>query len=735
MGLGSLATWCARRRWLVLLVWIAALVIVGVLGVTVGGKYAEVREIPPGQGRDAYELLQQRFPEAKGDNADIVFTDPQGVNNPAVKERVEQLIADVQQVPSVFIVQDPYAPDSGQISADGTIAFARVQFRDSAVNIPARDAVKVVDLVEAANGDGLTVAVTGPAVQNAVQPKPPASEAFGLLAAIIILLIAFGSVVAMGTPIITALFGLGVGLSGLTLIAGFMDVPNFAPQLAAMIGLGVGIDYALFIVTRYKQELERGHEPLAAIRVSLGTAGRAVVFAGCTVMISMLGLFLMGVSFLYGLAIGSIFAVLMVMLASVTLLPAILGFAGYAIDRWKIPGLGRHSADKVTVWYRWSRQVQRRPVITAIVGLVVLLALAYPALSIRLGFSDNGSVAKGQTTRTAYDLLAKGFGPGYNGPLIVVTATEGPEDIAKLEQVRTRIQDTPGVASVGPVFPSPQGGAALIVVTPETSPQDARTAELVRNLRNDVLPDATQGTDLQPKVGGFTAIGIDFSDFLSARLPLFIGVVLALSFLLLLVVFRSILVPIKAVIMNALSIAAAYGVVVAVFQWGWLGSIIGIDRTGPIEVFVPMLLFAILFGLSMDYEVFLLSRVREEYDRTGDNREAVADGLASTARVITAAAAIMIAVFLAFVFDSNRVIKLFGLGLASAIFIDATIVRLVLVPATMELLGNANWWFPKWLDRIVPHVHIEQADIGDLDTEEAIEREYAAETAAQQTSD
>jgi len=724
--------WCARRRWFVLIAWVATLVIVGGASMVFGGQYAEVREIPPGQGKAAYELLQERFPEAKGDNADIVFTAPQGVNDPVVKARMQRVIAEVQQSPAVFFVQDPYAENSGQISKDGTIAFARAQFKERGSDVTLAQAKQVVKAVQAANGGGLTVAVTGPAIQKAVQPKAPASEAFGVLAAIVILLIAFGSVVAMGTPIITALLGLGVGLSGLTLIAKFVDVPNFAPQLAAMIGLGVGIDYALFIVTRYKQELERGHEPMDAIRVSLGTAGRAVVFAGCTVVISMFGLFFMGVQFLYGLAIGAIFAVLVVMFASITLLPAVLGFAGRAIDRWQIPGLNRKDHQGVhTFSYRWSRQVQRHPWPTALIGLIIMCALAYPALSIRLGFSDNGTLPKGETVRTAYDLLSEGFGPGYNGPFIVVAAVDSPEQFARMEQLRTTLQDTPGVASVGPAFPAPGGNAALIVVTPTTSPQDPKTVALVRNLRDTVIPNAMQGSGIEPQLGGFTAVGIDFSTYLAARLPVFIGVVLALSFLLLMLVFRSLLVPLKAVIMNVLSIAAAYGVVVAVFQWGWFGQLVGIDRTGPIEVFVPMLLFAILFGLSMDYEVFLLSRVREEYERTGDNGQGVADGLAATARVITAAAAIMIAVFLAFVFDSNRVIKLFGLGLASAILIDATIVRLVLVPATMELLGKANWWLPGWLDRILPQLNIENADIGDLDVEEELEREHAAETAAQ----
>lgn len=727
MGLGSLAVWCARRRWFVLGCWL----LIGVAGIVVflrGGSFSEVREIPPGEGRAAYELLQQRFPEAAGDNADIVFYAPGGVQAPGVRDRIERVITEASSSPYVIFVQDPLDPNNAnQISKDGTIAFARAQYKVPGIDVPLSEADRVVKIAAAANSSDLEVAVTGPALEKALRPKPPASEAFGVLAAMIILLIAFGSIVAMGVPIATALLGLFSGLGGLALLTYLMDVPNFAPQLAAMIGLGVGIDYALFIVTRYRQELDHGFTPEAAIRLSLATAGRAVVFAAGTVVISLLGMFLMGVSFVRGLAVGAVFAVIMVMLASITLLPALLGFAGRSIDRLRIPGFGkRRAGDHATVWYRWSRLVQRHPWPAAIVGLGVLCALAFPALSITLGFADNGSLPKGQTPRVAYDLLSKGFGPGYNGPFIVVSAVQSPADLEAMARLRSTLQTTPGIAEVGPVFPSPQGGAALVVVTPTTSPQDTRTSELVRTLRSKVIPQAVAGTGIDPQLGGFTATGIDFSDYLAARLPLFIGVVLTLSFLLLLLVFRSLLVALKAVIMNVLSIAAAYGVVVTVFQHGWFGSVIGIDRTGPIEPFVPMLLFAILFGLSMDYEVFLLSRVREEYERTSDNREAVADGLATTARVITAAAAIMIAVFLAFVLDSNRVIKLFGLGLASAIFIDATIVRLMLVPATMELLGKANWWLPRWLDRILPQFHIEQADVGDLDLEAKLERRYDA---------
>jgi RND superfamily putative drug exporter len=724
MGLGSLAAWCARRRWWVLVAWVVLLGGALTLAQTVGSAFSSTYDLPPGQGRDAYELLKAKFPNASGDQAQIVFQSTSGIDDPAVQSTVEQLLETVKRVPSVSGVQSPYTGGVQAVAPDRKIAFATVQFNVPGNEVELTNAQAVVDAVKKVSQPGLTIAIGGPGVEKANRPVPPASEAIGLLFAAFILLVAFGSVVAMGVPIVTALFGLGIGLSGLTLMTRIIDVPEFAPQLAAMIGLGVGIDYALFIVTRYRQELARGYEPVAAIRLSLSTAGRAVVFAGCTVIISLLGMFLMGVDFLRGLALGAVFAVVMVMVASVTLLPAVLGFAGTRINRLRLPWLGKSDAEsQATFWYRWSRQVQHRPWVAASAGLAILVALSIPVFSIELGNSDAGSLPKGSQARVAYDLLSKGFGPGYNGPLLVAAAVNDDAQLASLETLRVKLQSEPGVAFVGPVFPSPSGGAAIMQVLPTTSPQDRATSDLVHRLRDDVIPNAMQGTGVTVSVGGFTAIGIDFSEYLAARLPLFIGAVLGLSFLLLLLVFRSILVPLKAVIMNVLSISASYGLVVAVFQWGWLAHWIGVDRNGPIEVFVPMLLFAILFGLSMDYEVFLLSRVREEYNKTGNNAEAVADGLASTARVITAAAAIMIAVFLSFVLGDSRVIKLFGIGLASAVLIDATLVRLLLVPATMELLGNANWWLPKWL-HWMPNLDVEGADVGDLDVEEYLETHH-----------
>jgi RND superfamily putative drug exporter len=484
-----------------------------------------------------------------------------------------------------------------------------------------------------------------------------------------------------------------------------------------MIGLGVGIDYALLIVTRYRQGLRDGLEPESAIALSLNTAGRSVLFAGATVIIALLGMFVIGLDAIRGLAVACVLAVLTTMVASVTLLPAVLGFAGRNIDKFGLPHRKHAEGDyRESFWHRWSRVIQRRPWPAAIVGLVVLLVLAAPVFSLRLGFSDTGNRPTTDTTRRAYDLLSEGFGPGSNSPFLLVTELpNGESDLAVMQRLQQQLDETPGVRFASPPQPNEAGDAALMTVIPDRSPQDKETANLVEDLRDKVIPPVTAGTGLDVKVGGLTPVSNDFSDYTQVRLPIFIGAVLVLSFLLLMTVFRSLLVPLKAVIVNLLSIGAAYGVIVAVFQWGWGKSLIGVGKEGPIEAWAPMMLFAIVFGLSMDYEVFLLSRIKEEYDRSGDNALAVADGLAATARVITAAAAIMFCVFGSFVLGDERALKLFGMGLAVAVLVDATIVRLVLVPATMELLGDRNWWLPKWLDRLLPTVHVDPTT--DLDRE------------------
>jgi putative drug exporter of the RND superfamily len=713
--LRRLASWCHRHRKVVVLLWLIALVGLSLVAKSVGSAYSQGIEVGGTESQQAASLLKARFAAKAGDEGQIVFAADSGVTDPAVQARVEQLFADVVKVPGVTGVTSPFTPQGiGQTAKDGKVAFATVQFAKRASQVSKSTISDLRKLASKASGDGVQVELGGRMFQE--RPDIGASELIGIAAAIIILLVAFGSLLAMGLPILIALFGIGVGFALVALSSHIFVTPDMTTQLASMIGIGVGIDYALFIVTRYRQGLDDGLEPHAATVRAIDTAGRAVLFAGTTVVISLLGLFIMGVSFVNGLAIGSSITVAVVMVASITLLPALLGFVGRSIDRFSV-GRRKPKADagRQSVWYRWSRVVQHHPWISAAAGLLVLLVLAIPMLSMRLAFPDDGANPKADTTRRAYDLVTAGFGAGFNGPLVLAAEFPKGADTAALTQLSKALAATPGVAFASPAVPSPSGDAAVIRVIPTTAPQSQETENLVHTIRNEVIPKAVAGTDLQVKVGGITASSIDVAEQLSSRLPWFIGGVLVLSFLLLMAVFRSLLVPLKAVIMNLLSIGAAYGLVVAVFEWGWFADVVGLDKTGPIAPFIPMMMFAILFGLSMDYEVFLLSRIREEYDRTHDNATAVADGLAATARVITAAALIMVTVFASFVIPDGTMIKLFGAGLAFAIFIDATVVRMVLVPATMELLGDKNWWFPKWLDRIVPRLHVEAID--DVDQE------------------
>jgi RND superfamily putative drug exporter len=538
------------------------------------------------------------------------------------------------------------------------------------------------------------------------------------LAAVVVMLLAFGSVVAMGLPILTALLGVGMGYGILAALSHLITVPTFGPDIMIMIGLGVGIDYALFVVTRYRQVLAERQLPRDAAIVALSTAGRAVLFAGATVVIALLGLFVVGLPFMDGLAAATIVAVALVLVAALTLLPAIFGFAGTAIDRLHIPGLLARpgAATSGGFWRRWSETVQKRPWICAASALAVLAVLAVPLFSMRLAFSDAGNDPASLTTRQAYDLLAEGFGPGFNGPLVVAADLRGPHAQASIAQLGARLSRVPGVASATAPIVNAARDAAVIVVYPTTAPQSAQTASLVHRLRGQVIPQVTSGSGVTAFVGGETAAGVDTSAYLAGRLPWVIGMVVVLAVLLLMAVFRSIAIPLKAAAMNLLSMGAAYGVIVAVYQWGWLASTFGVSRPGPIDPWIPLMMFTIVFGLSMDYEVFLLSRMREEWARSGDNAKAVAAGLVSTARVITAAAAIMVCVFGSFVLgDPLRILDVFGLGLAVAVLVDATVVRMVLVPAVMQLLGSANWWLPGWIGRAIPNLATEPnaADLAD----------------------
>jgi RND superfamily putative drug exporter len=704
--LTRLAAFCYTRRRFVLTAWIVALIGVSVLGKAVGGDLLKTFTLPGTESQRAFDVLKDDFAR-KGDTGDLVFQARNGADarSPSVQADVERLVAELRTQPHVVSITTPYDAGGERFfsTKDPSIAYAEILFDVQANDVPVNLASHMRSVVAQANTPSLRFELGGAMFTDQSQP---ASEAVGILAAVLILLLAFGSLLAMGLPIITALFGIGIGLAVVELLARVMDIPSFAPQVTAMIGIGVGIDYALFISTRYREALHEGAEPEWAVTHAMDTSGRAVLFAGGTVVISLLGLFFIGVSFIRGLAVGASLAVLFVMAAAVTLLPAVLGFVGHTIDRWAVPGTRHRKPVEQTFWARWSRTLQARPWPAAALGLVILVVLAIPALGLRLGVADAGNDPTSFTTRRAYDLLTEGFGPGFNGPLLLASEVQGSGDVAAMQRLADAARGTPDVAAVSPVITSPNGRAVLIQVVPAGSPQDASTTRLVHRLRDDVVPTATRGSTLDVHVGGVTTVGVDLADTLGQRLPYMFVAILLLSFVLLMLVFRSLLVPLKAVIMNLLSIGAAYGVIVAIFQNGWGKSLLGIGKEGPIEAWVPMMLFAIVFGLSMDYEVFLLSRIKEEYDVTHDNGAAVAHGLAKTARLITAAAAIMICVFGSFVLSDMRVLKLVGFGLAFAVFIDATVVRLVLVPATMELLGDRNWWFPKFLEW-VPRVNVE----------------------------
>jgi putative drug exporter of the RND superfamily len=711
-----LADFCYRRRRLVLGLWIVALIGVFAIGSAVATKHRANYETPGAESTHAYDLLSERFPARQGDSVKVVFSG--GIDEPAVQSQIESVIKTAERQPGVVSVDSPFAAgNEAQISREGTVAYAQVNFRrtlDKMINDDADFQKHFLDAIHPGTHGPVDVEVT-----RLVASQQIGSEVIGLIFAAVILIIAFGSLVAAGLPILTALFGLGMGSALGGIASQLVETPDWASTVAVMIGLGVGIDYALFIITRYRTALQGGGSPREAVITAMGTSGKAVFFAGMTVVISLLGMLTMGLSYLRGVTASSVLAVLCVLAAALTLLPAVLGFAGENINRLKVPFTGRasHQGDRA-FWFRWSRVIQHRPWRSFFGAVLVLVVITLPVLGLRLGFPDDGNNPQNETSRHAYDQLTKGFGPGFNGPLLLVADLRGVDDPgASLETVAKDVARVKDVAFVTAPTENPDGDTAIVTVFPEDKPQAEATADLVNRLRDDVLPAVASKTGARVLVGGFTAISIDQSDYIKSRLPLFIGAVVFLSFLLLTMVFRSPLVALKAGVMNLLSIAAAYGVMAYAVRGGWFGNLLDIPET-PVPAFVPMMMFAILFGLSMDYEVFLLSRIREEYLRSHDNRTAVADGLASTARVITAAAAIMAFVFGVFIFDPNIFVKQIGLGLTTAVIVDATIVRMVLVPATMELLGDANWWMPRWLDRIMPEVHI--------DGEAAVEAELAS---------
>lgn len=696
-----------RHPWFVLAPTFATLLTCALLYLVAGGAYRDAFSIPGAESQRLLDFLNERFPANSGDSVYVVVHSPHGLSEPEPKARVEALVEDLSALPGVANVASPFqAP--GRLSADDTVALINVQYSESGAHLDKSDLQPLLDLREDVSEKGFQVEAGGPLMRHVEQEPPGSAEIIGLTAAVFILLVAFGSVVAMGVPIVTALIALAAGFFLVGVGANFVALPGFTPQFSSMIGIGVGIDYALLIVTRFREALERGQSVGDSLLTAAGTAGRSVLFAGSTVMIALLGLWAAGLPAVGWVGTAASLVVALAVVVALLVLPAILWLVGKHINKGRIPGLGSRAHESETgLGYRWSRVVQRNPLLCLALSLGLLLVLASPVINMRLGTSDTGNNPTSFTSRRAYDLLAKGFGPGFNGPILLGFDIKS-GDPAQVKALPGLLQQKANVAAVTqPVF-NADSSAATITIIPGTAPQDRATDRLVHDLRKQ-LRETFRGSGTEPFVGGPTALFIDVGDRLNQRIPFFFAGVIGISFVLLTAVFRSIVVALKAAVMNLLSIGAAFGILVAVFQWGWLGGIVGVHREGPIESFMPMMLFAVLFGLSMDYEVFLVSRIREEFLSTGDNSEAVARGLSVTSRVISAAAAIMIAVFLAFALSDQRVVKEFGIGLSTAIFVDATIVRLVLVPAVMQLMGSANWWFPSWLDRIIPPIGIGHA--------------------------
>jgi RND superfamily putative drug exporter len=708
----------ASHPWRVLATWfIISVLVVGASG-TIGQTLKESTAVPGLDSQQATDLLTAAQSDSAGLSAEVVVTPDDGstfFDSAPARAGLARVVEMVSALPNVLASSDPAgslaadpaaAVGSGSVSPDGKVALIRVQY-------PVVEDLSATDLdnletmaADAAAETSLQVEIRGDLFFSFESGETNAGEMIGLVVAALILLVAFGSVIAMGLPIGMALFGIGIGVAAMPLITYLIEIPSFAPDMASMIGLGVGIDYALFLVTRHREHLARGMTVADAAGRATATAGQAIVFAGGTVVIAIVGMGVAGIPFMTAGGIATAFIVMIMVIAAITLLPAFLGLAGFRMKRLSLHrGRHHHRRGKAPMWMRWGRHVSVHAKAYVVGATLLLLALTAPMLVLRLGVPGDQSLPESRTERRAYDLVAEGFGPGVNGPLLI--AVDISEDASVVDPLRTAVAADPGIVAVAPPDINRAAGVATLVAYPTTAPQDETTVDTITRIRDRVFPPILADSPAVAHVGGLTASFVDMGDKVAGRLPYFIGTVLLLSFLLLIMLFRSVLVPLKAALLNLLSIGAAYGVLVMVFQWGWGASLIGLETTVPIMSFIPMFMFAVLFGLSMDYEVFLLSRIREEYLITGNNEDAVISGIASTARVITSAALIMISVFLGFVLGSDPSIKMVGLGLATAILIDATVVRMILVPATMKLLGDANWWIPRWLDRLLPLVHIE----------------------------
>jgi len=771
---GILSRWAVRRPVIALISWFIAVIAAAGVGTQLGGALNDSFVLPDTESTTAQEYLAQLPNEggSSGATVRIVWSPTSGtVFDPAVAAEVVPVLQQAAQIPGVACVTSPYPADAtdptgpratygsacpppadttafdnltpeqltqlqpalesaamalSPVSPDGRVAYATVAFVGDGTSASADDLKALVADVDALNSDTLQAGAIGQILELATTP-PPSSEAIGIVVAIVILLIAFGSVVAAGMPIVVALFGLLVGQMLVLLVARFLDVATFAPTLAAMIGLGVGIDYALFVLNRYRQALLAGHDPKKAAYEAVNTAGRAVQFAGVTVIFALLGLIVLGISFFNGLALAAAVTVLSVMLSALWLLPALLSLLGKKALAIRMPWARKERLDGTPHpegrhLMRYAYFLQKRPIIPAVLGLLLVIVIALPTFSLRLGFADESGRAEGSPQRTAYDLIASGFGEGTNGPFFAAVVLPEAGDTDSYAAAVVAISQTPGVAGTVPTVEmlplvinnpaafSPDGLVGSILITPESSPQDAATAELLNLLRTETDPAIAQATGAKVYIGGAQAITQDFTKVLTDALPLFLGVVVMLGFLALMILFRSVVIPLTAALTSLLSFSAAMGITVAVFQWGWLSGLLGVSGTGPIFPFLPVMVFAILFGLSMDYQVFLVSRMQEEWQRTGENLVAVRRGLAGSGRVVIIAAAIMSSVFLAFVPSPNSIIKLFGIALASAIIIDAFIIRMIVVPSLMSVLGRANWWLPGWLNRVLPSIKLEHGD-------------------------
>ena len=698
------ARWCYRHRLAVLLIWVGALLGLGFSASSAGTEYANVFSLPDTDSKSAYDLMEKAFPASAGDADTVVWKTGGGsVRDASVTSRIQPALDEIARMKGVGDVTGPYAGGRGaaQISRDGKIAYAQITFTERANSVPKQLVQDVVDTARHAGGAGLEVELGGQAIQRVQEPPQGLSESVGILAAAVVLFLAFGSLFAMLLPIGIAVFGVGTGLFAVQLLSHTTDIPDIAPLLSSLIGLGVGIDYALFIVTRHRRGVLRGMEPEEAAVTALNTSGRAVLFAGGTVCIALAGMLVTNLRFLDGVVIGTSLTVVFSVLAATTLLPALLGFLGPRVlsrrQRRRLAATGPEPERTSGPAARWSATVQRRPRSIALLAVVVMAVLALPVLSLRLGATDQGNDDASTTTRKAYDLLAEGFGPGFNGPLQVVVS--GGDTTTLVKDIRS----TEGVAQAAAL--PPRSGVTVVQVVPTTSPQSAQTDDLIDTLRDKVIP----GAGATAHVGGVTAVSKDFATVTGDRLPVFIATIIGLGFLLLLVAFRSLVVPLTAALMNLIAAAASFGVLTAIFQWGWGLDLLGLGKEGPINAFLPVIMLSLLFGLSMDYQVFLVSRMHEEWVHTRDNARAVRVGLAETSRVINSAALIMVCVFMAFVLSGDSGAAMAGVGLAAAVALDAFILRTALVPAAMHLLGRSNWWLPAWLDKRLPHLAVEPA--------------------------